>query len=156
MKVRDIMSQPPQICHAHTDVATASRRMKETAAGMLIVLDDHGRIAGVLTDRDLALSLADSHGDIRRTGLERAITRRVHTCNEDDDLHQALARMASKRVRRLPVLNSRGDVQAVISIDDIILWAVQQGGVTPAELASALRHICAPHAVPVDPELPRF
>jgi hypothetical protein len=53
-------------------------------------------------------------------------------------------------------LNSDGDVQAVISIDDIILWAVQQGGITPKELASALRHICAQHAVPAEPETPRF
>lgn len=156
MRVRDIMSQPPQTCSPQTDLATASRRMKAGAAGMLVVLDSHGRIAGVVTDRDLAQSLGGSHGDVRKSSVEHAMTQRVHTCHEDDDLHQALAEMASKRIRRLPVLNSDGDVQAVISIDDIILWAVQQGGITPKELASALRHICAPHAVPAEPETPRL
>ena len=152
MKVHDIMNQPAHVCHPQTDLATVSRRMKETAAGMLVVLDSHGRIAGVVTDRDLALAIDNNAADIRRVPIESVMTRRVRTCHEDDDLHEALARMASRRVRRLPVLNRGGDLQAVISIDDLILWAVQQGGVTAKELASALRHICAPHAVPVEPE----
>jgi signal-transduction protein with cAMP-binding, CBS, and nucleotidyltransferase domain len=107
MRVRDIMSQPPQICSPQTDLATASGRMKDGAAGMLVVLDSHGRIAGVVTDRDLALSLSGSHGDVRKSSVEHAMTQRVHTCHEDDDLHLALAEMASKRIRRLPVSQQR-------------------------------------------------
>ena len=156
MKVHDIMNRPARVCHLQTDLATASRRTKETAAGMLVVIDSHGRIAGVVTDRDLALAMDTEAADIRTLPIGRIMTRRVHTCHEDDDLHEALARMASRRVRRLPVLNRGGDLQAVISIDDLILWAVQQGGVTAKELVSALRHICAPHIVPVEPEVPRF
>ena len=156
MKVHDIMNQPAHTCHPQTNLATVSRRMKDTAAGMLVVLDGRGRIAGVVTDRDLALAIDDTAADIRTLPIERIMTRRVHTCHEDDDLHGALARMASGRVRRLPVLNRNRDLQAVISIDDVILWAVRQGGVTATELASALRRICTPHTVPLEPEVPRF
>ena len=50
MKVHDIMSAPPQTCRVTSDLATASRRMKQTATGMLVVFDGHGHIAGVVTD----------------------------------------------------------------------------------------------------------
>ena len=52
----------------------------------------------------------------------------------------------------MPVISSDGDLSAVISIDDIILWAVEQGGVTPRELATALRKIFAPHTVAMETE----
>jgi hypothetical protein len=37
MRVHDVMSAPPQTCRVATDLATASRRMKQTATGMLVV-----------------------------------------------------------------------------------------------------------------------
>jgi CBS domain-containing protein len=145
MKVRDIMTQPPQTCHASTSLATASRRMKDNATGMLVVLDGRGRVTGVVTDRDIALTLSGPNQDVAHLCVDSAMSRRAHTCREDDDLHAVLARMARTGVRRLPVISSDGDLSAVISIDDIILWAVEQGGVTPRELATALRKIFAPH-----------
>jgi signal-transduction protein with cAMP-binding, CBS, and nucleotidyltransferase domain len=155
MKVRDIMTEPAQTCHVHTALATASRRMKECATGMLVVLDDRGKATGVVTDRDLALLIGQ--GGPRGGGLlvKKAMSRRLHTCDENDNLHQAPATMAAKRVRRLPVM-SDGELRAVLSIDDIILWAVGQGGVTPRELASALRNICGGRAVPEAPEPAAF
>ena len=42
---------------AHTTLDEASRFMEENACGTLIVLDGAGRLAGILTDRDLALTI---------------------------------------------------------------------------------------------------
>jgi signal-transduction protein with cAMP-binding, CBS, and nucleotidyltransferase domain len=156
MKVREIMIQPVQTCHVHTDVATASRRMKESATGMLVVLDDHGRAKGVVTDRDLALLIGLPGHDIARLPVRKAMSRHLYACNEGDTLHEALATMARRHVRRLPVMSTDGDLSAVLSIDDIILWAVHQGVVTPRELATALRTICGLQAVPDDSEPPTF
>lgn len=54
MKVRDIMIQPVQTCTTEMNLAATSRRMNETGCGTLAVLKA-GRLAGILTDRDLAL-----------------------------------------------------------------------------------------------------
>ena len=156
MKVRDIMTQPPETCHAHTNLATASRRMKHSGTGMLVVLDDRSRLEGIVTDRDLALAIGGPSHDAGSQPVEHAMTRRVHTCHADDDLHHALAKMARTHVRRLPVLDSDGDLTGVISIDDVILWGVARGGVTPRELAGALRGISAAHTVTPSADLPAF
>lgn len=154
MKVQDIMTQPPQTCHSDTDLALASRRMKETGYGTLAVMDHHGRLAGILTDRDLALAIGDTRREAARVSVDKAMTHHVHTCRPGDDLHLALELMASARVRRLPVVDPEGDLRGIISIDDIILWGVQHGGVNMTELTTALRSICSPRTAVV--EVPEF
>jgi CBS-domain-containing membrane protein len=74
-----------------------------------------------------------------------AMTRDVYNCSPDLDLPAALERMTEARVRRLAVVVADGDLQGVLSIDDIILWGAQHGGVTRKELLRALRAICARH-----------
>lgn len=150
MKVRDIMSQPPQTCRLDTDLATASRRMKDFGCGSLPVLDPQGRVVGVLTDRDIALAVGDRRRSASHVAAHEAMTRRVQTCLPDEDIHRVLSRLATWRLRRLPVVSSDGDLKGVISIDDIILWGVEEGGVSTRELAGALRAICAPRAAAYD------
>ena len=144
MKVRDIMTQPPQTCRLDTDLSTASRRMKEFDCGFLPVLDQHGRVTGVLTDRDIAITVGDRRRSASHVSAREAMSSKVHTCLPDEDIHRVLNSMATWHLRRLPVLTADDDLIGVVSIDDIILWSVEQGGVSANELARALRSICRP------------
>jgi len=153
MQVHDIMSAPPQACRVASDLATASRRMRQTATGMLVVLDAHGQIAGVVTDRDLALAIGNSPRNVRTRQVGEVMSYPVHTCHDEDDVHDALVTMTSAHVRRLPVLSAGGDLKGVVSVDDIILWAVKRSGVSLTELVGALRRICLPRAAEEDPAM---
>jgi CBS domain-containing protein len=154
MKVRDIMTQPPRTCRRETSLAVASRQMRALGCGTLAVLDSNGRLAGIVTDRDLAMAVGDTTRDPSRVAVDKAMTHRVHTCRPEDDLHAALARMTQARVRRLPVVDSDGDLKGIISIDDIALWGVQHGGVGLHEFTSALRSVCAPRTVALEASSP--
>ena len=156
MKVNDIMSRPPQTCRLDTDLATASQRMKEFDCGMLPVLDGMSRVVGILTDRDIAICVGDRRRSASHVAAHEAMTRKVQTCLPDDDIRRVLGRMATWRLRRLPVVSPDGDLKGVISIDDIILWGVEEGGLSSRDLADALRSICARHAVIDDESLPAF
>ena len=145
MRVRDIMSQPPQICHLGTNLALASRRMRDTGCGTLAVLDPRGRLAGMLTDRDLALALSDLQGDPAHATIAHYMTAPVHTARPDDDLHDVLFQMTRWKVRRLPVVDTDGDLKGMISVDDVVLWGVQEGGVGLHEVTQALRTIVGAH-----------
>lgn len=155
MKVHSIMTRPPQTCRTDSTLAVASRRMKTTGCGMLVVLDSHGALAGVITDRDVALAVGDSDR-APAAAASAVMARPVHTCRPDDDLHAALARMAAARVRRLPVVDAEGNVKGVISIDDIILWGVRRRGIGLHELTGALRAIHAPRSPQPEIEMPAF
>jgi CBS domain-containing protein len=119
--------------------------MKQSGSGTLVVVDGHGRTVGILTDRDLALAVGDGGHNAAAAPVASTMSHGVHSCQPDDDLEQVLQQMASARVRRLPVINAVGDVKGVISIDDIILWAVVNGAVTSADVITALRAICHAH-----------
>ena len=140
MKVKSIMTQPLQTCTVDMNLSAASRRMKATGCGTLGVLNHRGRLAGIMTDRDLALAI----GSIQETGrstVRQVMTRPVHTCRPEDDVHGALDTMAMYKVRRLPVISEAGDVEGIISIDDIILWGMPKSAVSLHTLVAALRSI---------------
>ena len=138
MRVHEIMTEPPQTCPRGMHLADASRRMRASGCGTLIVLGPQGRLAGIVTDRNLALAVGDAP-DAGRLTLDQVMSRPVHTCCPDDHLGVALDRMAAFHVRRLPVVDENGDVKGLISIDDIVLWGLRTPGVSTQALVAALR-----------------
>ena len=149
MKVRDIMTRPPQTCRLETTLGVASRRMRSSDCGTLAVLDHRGRISGILTDRDLAMAIGLDERNAAHIPARDAMTKHVHMCAPDEPIKAALERMTDFKVRRLPVVTSDGDLHGMLSVDDIIMWGVERGGVTRSDLVDALRAICSEH-VPVE------
>jgi len=152
MKVRDIMTRDALSCRKDSDVATAGRLMLEGRCGMLPVLDEHGIVAGVITDRDIALAAATRQRNASHIAVHEVMSEGVRSCLAGDELRTALRQMEEARVRRLPVLDATRHLAGVLSIDDIVLRAVgHEDGVSAAELVEALRRIWSQPAV--EPEM---
>jgi len=145
MKIKDIMTREPATCSPATNLATAGRLMLDADCGILPVVDDKGKLVGVVTDRDLYIALATRNelasqvtvGDVART--------QVFTCGPDDDLETALATMRQHRVRRLPVEGFGGTVAGIISMNDIVLAAGSRKPVRGEDVIETLQSICAHH-----------
>lgn len=143
MKVKDIMSAPVRVCEPHTSLAEAAALMLDADCGMLPVVDDHGRLTGLVTDRDMYIALATRDtlasqltvGDVARSDVFR--------CGPDEDVHMALDAMKQHRVRRLPVEGFNGIVVGIISMNDIVLAAGARKPVRSDEVVEALQAICA-------------
>ena len=151
MKVRDIMTKDVVSCQKGADVATAGRLMQQAHCGLIPVVDTQGHVAGVLTDRDIALTAATRHRDAWHIGVHEAMTSKVRSCFLEDDVSAALEQMENAHVRRLPVLDAGTHLAGILSIDDIAARAVnQKDGVTPARFADAFRRICAQTAADVE------
>ena len=144
MRVRDVMTRPASTCTPETTLKEAGHRMEDSGCGTLVVLDRH-KVVGILTDRDIVLALARKDRAPARLAVKEAMTRNVYLCSPDEVISSALTRMGNARVRRLPVVDADGRVQGVVSIDDIVLWGIDHGGVTRSELVEGLRAICAAH-----------
>jgi CBS-domain-containing membrane protein len=80
------------------------------------------------------------------------MTRDVYTCGLDDDIPTAIAQMSRWKVRRLPVVDSDGDVKGIISVDDIVLWGIHNRGVGLREATRALRSIVAASETMPEPD----
>jgi len=144
MRVHDIMSSDVVSCRSDTDLAQAAKLMWQGRLGSLPVVDPHGQVVGILTDRDIAMAVATRQRNATHIGVHEAMSTKVRHCFADDDAGVALKQMEDGRVRRLPVLDAGLNLAGIVSIDDIVLHALDvDGGIPSADFVKALRRICA-------------
>jgi CBS domain-containing protein len=118
MLVRDIMSKDIAAVDVNSSILDAAVKMKLYRIGILIV-SEAGRMAGVVTDRDLVIRGLAEGADPTLHTLNRLMTTNVVTCREDEPLHEAADRMKSQQVRRLVAVDARGEPVGIISLADI-------------------------------------
>ncbi len=120
---KDIMTRHPQTVTPETTVQQAAQLMKSEDTGVLPVVESSGskRPVGVITDRDITLRVV-AEG---RTGgtVREAMTSSVRTAKEDDDLKSVMQVMADEQVRRMPVVDDRGELVGIIALADLVLEA---------------------------------
>jgi CBS domain-containing protein len=138
MKVRDIMTAPAVTCRPQTSLAVAARLMRDADYGTLAVIDAQGCLDGIITDRDVCVTLAGTNRNAVNVSVHEAMTHRVFTAGPDDDVHGALAMMRTRRVRRLPVCDADRRPVGMLSIEDVVVRGIETGGIGVPELVAAL------------------
>jgi CBS domain-containing protein len=119
MDVREIMTQPIQTLNPEDTLNCAAKLMRDHALGCVVVVNPDGVLAGVLTDRDIALS-AYAYGEaLWRLRIADSMRTPVWTCKADDTIETAARVMREHRVRRLPVVDPAGKPIGVVSLDDL-------------------------------------
>jgi len=146
MKVQDVMSREVLACGPDDDLGRAALTMWKGDCGVLPVVWG-GRLVGVVTDRDICMGLALEGARPSERRVREVMSREVYSCIPDDDLGDALETMASRRVRRLPVVD--GDrLVGIVSMNDIVVHAEERGHPPVRQILATLRGICRPHAKP--------
>ena len=144
MEVKDVMTKEPKTCTPDTTVAEAAHLMWEGDCGILPVVDD-GELMGVVTDRDMYVALATRDALASQLRVGAVANRNVVTCEPDEDIHEALAKMKQARVRRLPVVGFGRTVVGILSMNDIVLTAGSNKAVRNQEVIETLQAICGHH-----------
>lgn len=147
MTVKEIMTKDVGACAPAADLAVAAKLMSERDCGFLPVVDTHGQVVGVVTDRDICKTAAGTARALAHIAVSEAMSHPVIACFPDENVKAVLATMAKHRVRRLPVLDKNGHLQGVLSMDDVVLAPERRGAPTTDEVVSALKAICAHRVV---------
>jgi CBS domain-containing protein len=145
MKIKDIMTSEPATCSPTTNLAAAAKLLLDADCGILPVVDDHGKLVGVVTDRDMYIALATRDTLASQITVGEVARNQVFTCEPDDDVKAALATMKQHRVRRLPVEGFGGTVAGIVSMNDILLAAGPRKAIRNDEVMETLQAICAHH-----------
>ncbi|MFE5587586.1 CBS domain-containing protein [Kitasatospora sp. NPDC056531] len=117
------MTTPPVTIDLTATAVEAAQRMEQEAVGCVLVTD-HGRLQGILTDRDLAVRGLARNYDPGRPVAD-LMTAPVTTVDTDDDLDTAYRVLRSADVRRLPVLDD-GRPVGILTVDDLLRDVVQR------------------------------
>jgi CBS domain-containing protein len=91
--------------------------------GILPVVDDVGKLVGIVTDRDMYIALATRNKLASQLTVGEVARKDVFTCGPDDDVHAVLATMKRHHIRRLPVEGFGRTVAGIVSMNDILLAA---------------------------------
>ena len=86
--------------------------------GALIVLDTAGKLAGILSERDVVRHL-NQQDDLLTQPVQSVMTAEVVTCLPQDDLMSVAHAMTERRFRHMPVMED-GVLLGMISIGDVL------------------------------------
>ena len=147
MKVEEICTRVVRTCTKETRLSEAGNLMWDGDCGILPVVDEAGRVVGVVTDRDLCMALSLTGQPATEVPVRLLLRTALHTCRLGDSLRDALRTMRSQRVRRLPVVDGAGVLQGILSLSDLALAAkperlAEPSDVTDEDLALAFKTIC--------------
>jgi CBS domain-containing protein len=112
--------------------------MRDHNVGSLVVLEN-GVLAGIVTDRDI-LTRGVAEGRGLSAPVESVMSGNVAFTFEGDDLESAATLMASRGLRRLPVLDVRGKVTGMLAFDDLISLFADQIQRLSFAVRSEIRH----------------
>jgi CBS domain-containing protein len=137
MLVRDAMTFGAGTIRMGETIAAAARRMRDEGIGALVVCADDGHVAGMLTDRDIAVRAVAEGLDPAHTEVRTAMTAQVVECEDVEELESAVARMERGAVRRVVVVDAAHRLVGMLSVDDVALRS-------PALAGEILEHVQAP------------
>ena len=99
-------------------VRAAVKLLSERRIGAVLVMAD-GRIAGILSERDIVRGLGERGAAILDEKVESVMTRKVITCRPSDTVAAIMETMTKNKFRHLPVVDE-GRVVGLISIGDVV------------------------------------
>ena len=106
-------------------VAEVASGLKEKRIGVMLVLDEHKKLIGILSERDIVRKLADEGAEALKLRASEVMTPDPITCSPDEKLIAMLKRMTENRFRHLPVMDGENLV-GIISLGDVVKYRLQE------------------------------
>lgn len=119
MKARDVMTRDPKVVSADQLVSDALRIMRDEDVGLVPITEGNGqgRVAGVVTDRDIALHLGETDQNPSSVQVRDVMTTRIVRAAPDDDISDVSRKMEESQVRRILVCDGDRLVGVIATAD---------------------------------------
>lgn len=120
MKARDIMTKDPRTVTPESDVREAARIMKDENVGVVPVVESSGskKLVGLLTDRDIAVRVVGEGKTSAR--VQEVMSGSPRTVKTDTSVDDVMDLMGKEQVRRVPVVDDRGDLVGIVAQADVV------------------------------------
>ncbi len=117
----EIMTSEVVVVSSTDTVQKAAELMKQHDIGPLPVVEDEAsrKLIGIITDRDIVINVLAQKKDASKTRVSEAMTSSLVTCRESESLNEALEKMSSYQVRRIPVVDENNRIVGIIAQADI-------------------------------------
>ena len=113
----DVMTTHPRTCSAFSSVLEASVLFQDADCGAVPVVNG-GRPIGILTDRDVALAVANNP-DLSNRPVADFMSKDVISVAPDASLEEVAALFGQGGIHRLLVIDADGQLQGIIAWSDL-------------------------------------
>jgi CBS domain-containing protein len=100
-------------------LADAAKLLAQRRIGAVLVLGVEGRLAGILSERDIVRALAERGSAVLTERVDQVMTRKVFTCSDGDTVAQVMEQMTAGKFRHVPIVE-QGRLIGIISIGDVV------------------------------------
>lgn len=124
MTVGEISNEAVTVSTDASVIETAALMERESVGA--VVVEDDETAEGIVTDREIALAVADHEGDLSDVTVEVVMTDEPQTLRAGEESLTAARTMAETGVRRIVVVDDTDSVIGLISLDDIVALTGEQ------------------------------
>jgi CBS domain-containing protein len=110
----------PATVSLEATVKNAVQTMIDKGVGAVAVIDEHGIVAGMFTERDVLAKFALSGRDPAATPVRELMSSIVEMATEATTPSEALAVMLERHYRHMPIVDDHGKVLGICSIRNIL------------------------------------
>ena len=122
MKLKDILAKKGNtvwtVKSDHT-IQQALEVLVTKKIGALVVLDESGRIAGIISERDIIRGSYVHPRELVDFPVSKFMTKKVIIGSPDDETNYIMGIMTQSRIRHIPVVHA-GKLQGLVSIGDVV------------------------------------
>ncbi len=110
--------------------------------GCAPVVDAHGKLVGIITDRDICMAAYTQGVPLDAIPVERVMAPKVISCSRGDDLDTAHHLMRTYEIHRILVVDTRGRPIGILSLSDVINhWHGDRAAENAVEIAATFSAI---------------
>lgn len=128
MQVEHILQSKGRAVHtveAGAPLSEAVRVLNSHKIGAVVVVDAKGRVAGILSERDVVRHLGDDPVKVLASPVRTAMTEKVITTRSDASVSELMEVMTRHRIRHIPVIEN-GDLVGIVSIGDVVKRKIEE------------------------------
>lgn len=123
MTLKSICNREVVIAQKNDTLVEAAKLMREYQVGSIVIVEERNGLrypVGIVTDRDLVIELIAKEVDINLVTLGDVMYRDIILGKENDDVNETIKIMRQRGIRRLPVVDDRGVLVGIVTMDDLI------------------------------------
>jgi CBS domain-containing protein len=146
LKVREIMSPNPLTISADATVMQAAKAMEKHDSSCVFV-KSKGKIVGIITERDITRRVVGKGATPKKTKVKSVMTSRIVVTPPDASIEEALKVMTTNKVRRLPVVDEKGDMVGLVGAADVAKALAEKAGYTTSLITAMTKETPPPSGV---------
>ena len=128
MQIDNILQSKGMTVHTvttHAPISEAIRVLSANRIGAVVVLNDSGKVAGILSERDIVRHLDDDAGKLLKRAVREVMTEDVITCGRDASVSDLMEQMTRHRIRHIPVV-AGDELVGIVSIGDVVKRKIEE------------------------------